>query len=161
MQGQAPASDADLGRQREVVEAFLAAAREGHFAALLAVLDADVVLRVDRALLRDRGRSAVRAPSPERALAFSRVARFSRPALVNGAAGLLTAPGGEPLAVMGFTIRHGRIVEMDILTDPERLARLELVSSMTEQPANPRWADAPCASVLSVSQAARPAILGQ
>jgi RNA polymerase sigma factor (sigma-70 family) len=129
VQGQAPVPDPDLGRQREVVDAFLAASREGDFEALLEVLDPDVVLRADTGtaptvLSREvRGARAV----AERALVFSQVARFSRPALVNGAAGLVTAPDGGPLSVMGFTIKDGKIVEIDILADAARLARLDLV----------------------------------
>ncbi len=60
------------------------------------------------------------------ALTYSRLAPFSRPALVNGAAGAVTAPGGVPFAVMGFTVAGGKIVEIDILADPERLSRLDL-----------------------------------
>ena len=127
VQGRAPVSDVDLDRQRAVVGAFLEAAREGDFAALLEVLDEDVVLRADRGAAGGsreiRGAIAV----AEQAIGFARVARFSRPALVNGAAGLLTTLGGEPFAVGAVTIRHGRIVEMNILADPERLRRLKLV----------------------------------
>ena len=132
MRGAAPVPDANLARQREVVTAFLAASRSGEFDALLAVLDPDVVLRADSgavppgvpagALREVRGARAV----AEQALTFSRLARFSRPALVNGAAGLVTAPGGKPYAVMGFTVAHGKIVEIDILADPARLRRLDL-----------------------------------
>jgi RNA polymerase sigma-70 factor (ECF subfamily) len=62
----------------------------------------------------------------EQTLTFSRLSPFVRPALVNGAAGLVTAPGGQPFAVMGFTVRRGKIVEIDVLADPERLGRLDL-----------------------------------
>jgi RNA polymerase sigma factor (sigma-70 family) len=129
VQGQAPVPDPDLGRQREVVDAFLAATREGDFEALLEVLDPDVVLRADTGtaptvLSKEvRGARAV----AERALVFSQVARFSQPALVNGAAGLVTAPDQGPVSVMGFTIKDGKIVEIDILADAARLARLDLV----------------------------------
>jgi len=124
----APVPDADLALQREVVDAFLAASREGDFDVLLAVLDPDVVLRADvgalpAGLSREvRGARAV----AEQALTFSRLAPFARPALVNGAAGLVTAPGGRLFAVMGFTVRRGKIVEIDILADPARLRRLDL-----------------------------------
>ena len=130
VQDRDPLPDADLGEQRAVVDAFLAAARDGDFDALLAVLDPDVVLRADA------GTAPTVAPSREargaRAVAelassFSGLARFSRPALVNGAAGLVTAPHGEPVSVMGFTVRGGVIVEIDILADARRLARLGLV----------------------------------
>jgi RNA polymerase sigma factor (sigma-70 family) len=115
--------DPDLTRQRTVVDAFLAAARGGDFDALLAVLDPDVVLRADTgAVQRIHGARTV----AEQALAFAGRAEFARPALVNGAAGLVVAKGGRPIAVMGFTVRHGRIVELDILADPARLHRLDL-----------------------------------
>ena len=124
----APVPDPDLGRQREVVEAFLAAAREGDFEALLAVLDPDIVLRAE-------GGAPPAPPSHEvhgaRAVAeqaskFSSLARFTRLALVNGTVGLVSAPGGRPFSVLAFTIRDGRIVELDILADPARLAALDL-----------------------------------
>ncbi len=118
----------DLVRQREVVDAFLAASREGDFEALLAVLDEDIVLRADYgsagASRLIRGARAVAGG----ALAFSRLAPFARPALVNGAAGLVTARKGQPLSVMGFTVVRGKIVEIDVLADPERLRRLDLAA---------------------------------
>jgi RNA polymerase sigma-70 factor, ECF subfamily len=114
--------DADLSRQREVVDAFLAAARSGDFEALLVVLDPDVVLRADRGARELRGAPAV----AQGALTFSRLARFARPALVNGAAGVVVGPPGQPVSVIGFTVRGGRIVEIDVLADPERLRRLDL-----------------------------------
>jgi RNA polymerase sigma factor (sigma-70 family) len=127
VKGAAPASDADLTRQRQVVDAFLAAARGGDFDALVAVLDPEVVLRADRGAIPGgsrvfRGARAV----AEGALAFAELARFARPALVNGAAGLVVAPHGQPLSVLGFTVSDGRIVEIDILADPPRLRRLDL-----------------------------------
>ncbi|MER8184509.1 RNA polymerase sigma factor SigJ [Kitasatospora sp. NPDC094015] len=118
----------DLPRQREVVGAFLAASRGGDFDALLALLDPDVVLRADGGALSAgmsrlvRGAGAVAG----QAVTFSRFAAYARPVLVNGAPGLVTAPGGKPLSVMGFTVVRGLIVEIDILADPERLDRLEL-----------------------------------
>jgi len=121
--------DADLASQQAVVDAFLAAARGGDFDALLAVLDPDVVVRADPvpavagALREVRGARAV----AEQALSFSRFARSARPALVNGAAGVVAwAPDGRPFSVMGFTVRDGKVVAIDILTDPERLRRLDL-----------------------------------
>ncbi len=130
VQGQAPAPDSDLDRQREVVEAFLTASREGNFDALLAVLDPDVVLRADSGALPPPATQEVRGAVAvaHLAAAFSQVARFSRPALVNGTPGLLTtSPSGEPYSVMGFTISDGRIVQIDILADSERLRRLDLL----------------------------------
>jgi RNA polymerase sigma factor (sigma-70 family) len=128
VRGTAPVPDADLARQREVVGAFLAAARDGDFDALLAVLDPEVVLRADSGAVGAGASGVVRGARAVagQALAFSRMAPFSRPALVNGAAGVVTAPGGKPTAVMGVTVARGKIVEIDILADPERLRRLDL-----------------------------------
>jgi RNA polymerase sigma factor (sigma-70 family) len=128
VQGAATSPGADLTRQREVVAAFLAAARGGDFEALLAVLDPDVVLRADSGAVPAGASREVRgAPAvAEQALTFSRLSPFVRPALVNGAAGVVVAPGGRPFAVMGFTITRGKIVEIDILADPERLRQLDL-----------------------------------
>jgi RNA polymerase sigma-70 factor (ECF subfamily) len=128
VQGSTAVPDADLTRQREVVGAFLAAARDGDFDALVAVLDPDVVLRADRgaspvdASREVRGASAVAA----QALTFQRFAQFGRPALVNGAVGVVTAREGHPLSVMGFTVARGKIVEIDVLADPARLRQLDL-----------------------------------
>lgn len=119
--------DVDLARQRQVVDAFLAASRDGDFDALLAVLDSDVVLRVDRAVPPGAPREARGAHAvAERALTFSGVARLGRPALVNGAAGVVMAPHGRPFAVMGFTVKRGKIVEIDVVADPARLRQLDL-----------------------------------
>jgi RNA polymerase sigma factor (sigma-70 family) len=128
VQGATPVPDTDLTRQREVVDAFLAAARGGDFEALLAVLDPDVVLRSDGGLVRPglsrevRGARAV----AEGALDFSRLVPFAQAALVNGAAGVVAFRRGQPVSVMGFTVRGGKIVEIDILADPARLRRLDL-----------------------------------
>jgi RNA polymerase sigma factor (sigma-70 family) len=126
VRGAAPVPDVDLKRQRKVVDAFVAAARGGDFDALLAVLDPDVVLRSDRgpgAFRVIRGARAV----ADQARVFSRLAGSVQPALVNGAAGIVSwLPGGQPLSVMGFTIKSGKIVEIDVLGDPDRLRRLDL-----------------------------------
>jgi RNA polymerase sigma-70 factor (ECF subfamily) len=123
VQGETPTPDADLETQREVLDAFIAAAREGDFEALLEVLDPDVVLRADRgAATLVRGAADV----ARGALAFSRLDVEVRPALVNGAIGTVTLRDGRPFAIAGFTIRNRRIVEMDVLADPERLSRLDL-----------------------------------
>ena len=128
VQGAALAPDADLARQREVVDAFFAASRKGDFAKLLAVLDPDVVLRIDGGAARAglsrevRGAAAV----AEQTFNFSRLSPFIRRALVNGVAGVVVAPRGRPFAVMGFTVKGGKIVEIDVLADPERLGRLDL-----------------------------------
>ncbi|MGP8298447.1 RNA polymerase sigma factor SigJ [Streptomyces inhibens] len=128
VQGTAPTPDTDLTRQREVVDAFLAASRGGDFEALLAVLDPDVVLRADAGAAPAGLSKLVRGARAvvEQALTFSRFARFARPALVNGAPGLVTAQGGQPFSIMGFTITHGKIVEINILADLARLNRLDL-----------------------------------
>ena len=120
--------DADLSRQRAVVDAFFAAARDGHFAALVAVLDPDVVLQADIGIVPVGIPAVVRGARAvaEQALTFARLSPFVQPALVNGAAGVVVARGGRPVSVMGFTVRHGKIVEIDILADPERLRRLDL-----------------------------------
>ena len=134
VRGAANAPDADLARQREVVEAFLAAARGGDFDALVAVLDSDVVLRADRggvragALREVRGAQAV----AEQALTFSQFAPFARPALVNGTAGVVVFERGRPFSVMGFTVGGGKIVEIDILADPARLGQLDLMALLDD-----------------------------
>jgi len=128
VRGATPVPDPDRTRQREVVDAFLAAARNGDFDALLAVLDPDVVFRADR------GRSAVSgAPSivtgavavAEQVLARApRFAGFARPAVVNGSAGLIVIPRDRPIAVIGFTVARGRIAEIDLVADPDKLTAL-------------------------------------
>jgi len=120
--------EADLIRQRRVVNAFLAASREGDFDALVALLDPDVVLRADRSV----------GPTPEPivlhgartvaggASAAAERVRFTQPALVNGAVGLVMAPRGRLFLVLDFTITGGRITEIDIIADPDRLRELDL-----------------------------------
>jgi RNA polymerase sigma-70 factor (ECF subfamily) len=126
----APPPDRDLARQRSVVDAFFAASRDGDFEALLEVLDPEVELRIDGGVLRAeaslvlRGADAVAAHTTTYAQLFPHV----RPALVNGAAGAVVAPGGRLFCVMGFTVSSGRITAIDALLDPERLAGLELAS---------------------------------
>lgn len=124
----APSPDADLAAQWELVDAFLAAAREGDFDALLTVLDPDVVRRVDTGAIAPdvprilRGAQAVASG----AMAFQKLGYVFRRALVNGAPGVVTFAEGEPFTVVGFTIARGRIVEMNILADPARLRQLDL-----------------------------------
>ncbi len=125
VQGAATGPAADLTRQREVVDAFLAASRGGDFEALLAVLDPDVVLRADRATVQMGAAREVRGGAAV-AGTFSGRARFAKPALVNGAAGAVWAQGGRPRVVFRFTITRGKIVEIDLLADPERLRQLDL-----------------------------------
>nr|MBA2247466.1 RNA polymerase subunit sigma-70 [Chloroflexia bacterium] len=128
VQGAAPVPHADLARQRDVVKAFLAASRDGDFEALLAVLDPDVVFRADTA-------AAVHAGGPSEvhgATAVARLyrgrARAARPALVNGAVGIIVAPRGRLLVVLVTTIANGRIVTIDAIADPERLGQLDIAS---------------------------------
>lgn len=126
VRGAVPTPDADLTRQREVVDAFITAARGGDLEALLALLDPDVVVRSDGGALRPssvlHGASAV----AEGAITFGRIAEFTQPVLVNGAAGAVAMAAGTPVSVAAFTIVRGKIVALDILADPERLARLDL-----------------------------------
>jgi len=128
VQGAATVPDADLTRQREVVDAFFAAARGGDFDALVAVLDPDVVLRSDGGTLRPSASIVVRGAEAvaSRALMFAELSPYVRPALVNGVAGVVVAPRGQPFSVMGFTVAGGRIVAIDALSDPERLRALDL-----------------------------------
>jgi RNA polymerase sigma-70 factor (ECF subfamily) len=118
--------DGDLDTQREVVDAFLAAARDGDFDRLVAVLDPDVVLRVDFGPVSRVVRGAAEVAG--QAASFSQVGLVLRPALVNGAAGGVSTRDGRPFSVGGFTVRGGRIVEIDILADRERVARLDLTA---------------------------------
>jgi RNA polymerase sigma factor (sigma-70 family) len=126
--GEAPVPDPDPVRQREVVDAFFAASRNGDFEALVAVLDPDVVLRSDGGSARSRNTLILRGPAAVagRALSAARLSPFVRPALVNGAAGVVVAANGRPMFVMAFTVTGGRIVAIDVLADPERLHRLDL-----------------------------------
>jgi len=126
VRGTGPAPGVDLVRQRQVVDAFLAAARGGDFEGLLALLDPDVVLRPDPAAV---GMGSLREThgAAEVATALSGGARGARVALVDGVAGLVWAPGGQTRGVVAFTIVDGRIVEIDVTGDPERIRRLDLV----------------------------------
>jgi RNA polymerase sigma factor (sigma-70 family) len=128
IQGANPVPDADLGSQRQVVDAFLAASREGDFRALIAILDPDVVLRADRGALPAGASRVVRGAHAvaDQTVAFARARRGeATPALINGAAGIVWAAEGRPFSVVGFTVRRGRIVAIDVLADPARLQRLD------------------------------------
>lgn len=132
VQGASPSGDPDLARQREVVEAFLAAARAGDFDALVALLHPDVALRADSGALV-RGAAASKAlrgarTVAEQALMFAPIAQYAQLALVNGSVGVVNAAEGQALAVMGVTVADGRITGMYILADPDRLARLDLTA---------------------------------
>jgi RNA polymerase sigma-70 factor (ECF subfamily) len=120
-----PDPEADIARQRAVVDAFLAASRGGDFDALLALLDPDVVVRADGAAVDIGASSEVRGAAAA-AGTFAGRARFAQRALVNGAAGAVWAPGGRPRVVFDFTIIGGKIVAIDMLADPERLDQLDL-----------------------------------
>jgi RNA polymerase sigma factor (sigma-70 family) len=127
VQGAAPSPDPDLARQREIVDAFLAASRAGDFEALLAVLDPDVVFRIDGGGVAPRARPPLVGAAAVARQVLERgtpLAPLARPAIVNGAAGALVEVAGRPFAVVGFTVRNGRIAEIDVIADPEKLRGL-------------------------------------
>jgi RNA polymerase sigma factor (sigma-70 family) len=126
VQGENTVPDADLETQQRVLDAFLAASRDGDFQALLEVLDPDVVLRVD--LGPEGGWREVRGAEPvaSEALAFSGIGLVVHRALVNGVPGAVSTLDGEPFSLGAITVRNWKIVEMDILADPERLRELDL-----------------------------------
>jgi RNA polymerase sigma-70 factor (ECF subfamily) len=126
VRGETAPLDADLTRQREVVDAFLAAARGGDFARLLAVLDPDVVLRADSANLLPGGAREMRGATAIARNAVRGGARAAQAALVNGAVGVVVAPRGRLLMVLDFTVRDGKVVEIDAISDPERLHQIDL-----------------------------------
>jgi len=128
VRGQATTPDPDLARQRDVVDAFFAASREGDFEALVAVLHPDVVLRSDGGAARPRLTMVLHGADAVAGQAFSsgRLSPYVRPALVNGAAGVVVAAGERPLFVMAFTVTGGRIAAIDVLSDPDRLQALDL-----------------------------------
>jgi RNA polymerase sigma factor (sigma-70 family) len=117
--------DADLSRQREVVDAFLAAARGGEFDALLALLDPEVVFRADQAAVAAGSSAEVRG-APAVARLFSGRAQLARRALVDGAVGVVVAPRGRLFVVLRVTVTGGKIVEFDAVADPARLGEVEL-----------------------------------
>lgn len=130
VQGRSLEEERDRTRQRAVVGAFLAAARNGDFEGLLQVLDRAVILRADTGngpAGLSRLISGARAVA-EQAVTFSRFAPFSRLALVNGAYGIVTAPDGKPFSIMAFTVSGDRVVEINLLADPTRLATLDIPS---------------------------------
>jgi RNA polymerase sigma-70 factor (ECF subfamily) len=126
VRGKTPNPATDFTRQRQLVDAFFAAARDGDFDALLTVLDGDVVLHVDAAAAGTpttiRGAQAVAA----NARAFSANSRFAEPALVDGAVGIVVAPKGKLALVLRFNVAGDKITEIDIDADPARLSRLSL-----------------------------------
>ena len=124
----AAAPDTDVKRQREVVDAFLAASRGGDFDALLAVLHPDVVFRLDRGALPAGVSQVARGAGAISQLKFMFFGPgwSTQPALVNGAAGLIVRMNGRPLSVIAFTVVGGRIAEIDVLADPARVRQLDL-----------------------------------
>jgi RNA polymerase sigma-70 factor (ECF subfamily) len=129
VRGAAPQPAPDLEAQWKVVDAFLAAAHDGDFEGLVAVLDPDVVLRADRGAVLG-GLTEVRGAEnvASRAMLWSRVDLTMHRVLVNGAAGMISFRNGEPYSLGAMTVRDGRIVAFDILADPERLAEIDLPS---------------------------------
>ena len=130
----APEPDRDLVRQRHLVDAFFAAARDGDFDALVQVLHPDVVLRIDGGTLRQDASLLLRGAEEvsRHTRTYSGLHPHVVPVVVNGMAGALVVPHGRPFAVMGFTISHERIIEIEVLLDPERLARLDLTIAPSE-----------------------------
>ena len=128
VQGAAATPDADVKRQREVVNAFLAASRGGDFDALVAVLHPDVVFRLDRGAVPAGVSQVARGATAITQLQFMFFGPgwSTQPVLVNGAAGLVVRLNGRPLSVLGFTIVDGRIAEIDVLADPARVRQLDL-----------------------------------
>jgi RNA polymerase sigma factor (sigma-70 family) len=127
VQGATPVSDVDVPRQREIIDAFLAASRAGDFEALLEVLDPQVVFRVDAGVTSRLARGPITGAEPvaRQILARgTRLAPLARHAIVNGAAGVVVGPPHNPIAVVGFTVARNRIVEIDLITDPAKLRGL-------------------------------------
>src|SRR5499427_7748991 len=127
VQGAGTAPDTDLTRQREIVEAFLAASRNGDLGALVTALDPDVVLRADQTVVRIGGGEAEVRGAAAVAGTFSGRAKAARLALVNGVPGAMWAVGGQPRVVFGFTIADGMISEISLRADPALLRELDLV----------------------------------
>ena len=123
-----PEPDRDLARQRRVVDAFFAASRDGDFGALLEVLDPSVELRIDGGVLRAEASLVLRGADSVagHTATYSKLYPFVRPALVNGAAGAVVAPPGRVFSVMPFTVTNGKIAQIDVLLDPERMEQLDL-----------------------------------
>lgn len=128
MRGAVPTPAVDRERHRRVVAAFLAAARHGDLDALLAVLDSDVVRRADRLAIPADAATEVHGARAvaEETLVLARQARLARPALVDGAPGLVVAPRGRLRLALSLTIAGERIVAIDVIADPGRLRRLDL-----------------------------------
>lgn len=126
VRGAAPVPDRDLGKQRKVVDAFLAAVSSGDFEALVAVLDPDVVVRSDRPVEGAREVRGARTVAA-RALLFRRASVSVQYVFVNGAIGILSRlPDGQPFSLMAFTVKEGKVAEIDVLMEPQRLSKLNL-----------------------------------
>jgi RNA polymerase sigma-70 factor (ECF subfamily) len=123
-----PEPDPDIARQREVVDAFFAASRDGDFDALVAVLHPDVQLRIDGGVVRAEASLLLRGAKAvaRHTATYAKLYPFVRPALVNGAAGTVVAPRGRLFSVMAFTVTNRKITQINALVDPERLAQLDL-----------------------------------
>jgi RNA polymerase sigma factor (sigma-70 family) len=130
VQGATPPRQVDLARQRRVVDAFLTALREGDFEQLVAVLDPDVVLRDDSSQLPPGAASIMRGARDVGAYAlnFSRSAQFVEPAVVDGAVGLAIVPQGRLFGALGFTFTGDKITEIDMISDPQHLRRVDLAA---------------------------------
>lgn len=128
VRGQAPPTDPDLTRQRQVVAAFLAAARDGDFDALISVLHPDVVLRSDGGVARIGGTTVITGAQAVagQAATFGRLFPSARPAVINGAAGVVVTAAGRPLSIMALTVTGGKIAAIDVIADPHRLRQLDL-----------------------------------
>jgi RNA polymerase sigma factor (sigma-70 family) len=128
VQEQTPQADADLRSQYRAVDAFLAAARDGDLTGLMAVLDPKIVLRADGGAAKGMSRIVRGAEEvTAQAATFSKLDLSIEVVLVNGNAGTVSRlPNGRLLSVIGFTVTGGKVVEMNILADPERLSRLDL-----------------------------------
>ena len=118
--------DADLETQREVIDAFLVAARDGDFDRLVAVLDPDVVLRQDFGPVGGSREMRGAAAVASQALSYAQIGLDVRPALINGVAGAVAFRNGQPFSIGAVTVRNGKIVELDFLADQERLRELDL-----------------------------------
>jgi len=127
VRGSAAAPESDLVRQREVIDAFLAALRGGDFEGLLAVLDPDLVVRADAAVTSGAPTEVRGAAAwANQAVAFGQLARLVRPALVNGAIGVVMAPRGRLVRALTFKTANGKITEIEVIGDPARLGELDL-----------------------------------
>jgi RNA polymerase sigma factor (sigma-70 family) len=128
VRGQAPPPDPDVARQREVVDAFFAAAREGDFERLVSVLHPDVILRSDGGTARPQLTLVLHGAErvAGQAITAAILSQFAHRVLVNGAVGFVVAPHGRPQVILAFTVSGGRIAAVDILSDPRRLAGLDL-----------------------------------